>query len=451
MKRESIYLASACVVCIAIGYFARGAGGDSPGDDQTEQEVSSPESPNFRPRDRSAGASNSDELLSNLLNGRSVKDLDSDELINLIAKLSKYDPLQDPVSRARQNYQLQLLLSRMSVTQLEQAVAMVSQKPENKRSEWYGLVQAYTAKDPSRAIEWAKTQPNASAVYSMVLMNMAKDNPGEASDLFHQAMLDGAIKRNDGWSAIHSIGAGMASLGADALFDFVDRLPSQQQSSVLGNVSKSLPESERLKMLEISYERSVDAGGQNSDFDSIFGQIASLDADVAESWLEKMEPGRDKANLELTRASNVLQGGDREKAEEWMKRAISQMPGKEIELLDQALSKFGWNNPEAVQIFTSLLPADVEIRAEHFEGRASNYMFNGFSGITDIARAIPDASEQAKFVIISLERYGQYSAVRGTNETDLQIMNRRIQDLGFTGDNAERVREALDKLKPNPR
>lgn len=179
---------------------------------------------------------------------------------------------------------------------------------------------------------------------------------------------------------------------------------------------------------------------------------------VVEAWLERIEPGKERSTLELSRAVSPTQSGDDEKALAWMSRAIDQMPGKELELLDEVSKQLVHGSPAAIKAFTRLLPADVELRAEHFKNQASNISYNGFAGLADLAQAIPAPAEQAKLTTGALQKYtgfteGSSSGLR-MNATDFQLLSRRLHEFGRSGGNAAEVEAALAKAKaalPKPR
>jgi hypothetical protein len=57
--------------------------------------------------------------------------------------------------------------------------------------------------------------------------------------------------------------------------------------------------------------------------------------------LDEMEPGKERASLELSTATFLTRSGDLEAARERMLRPIAQSAGRERELLDEAINQIG--------------------------------------------------------------------------------------------------------------
>lgn len=458
MFRSHWLIVGACIISLAAGYLAGSTGRASvtvtnEGKSHAGQRPERPTS-----RDRNARG-DGDAMLAGVLKGRSVRDLSSDELAKILADLSKYDPNEEPIARARRSYQLQLLLGKLSSAQLEQAAETIAADPASRRmGGLQPLIAAMVAKDPQGAMAWAKTQPNSSSLLSMVISRMARDNPMEAADIFRTGLLDGTFKRNDIWQMTYGIGSAMAALGKKPLMDFMESLPMQHQGNVISNVFRELPEGDRLDMMTEIYLRTKDGSMQEWNLRSVFSQLASCDPDRADEWLKQMEQGKPRASLELSRAIDLAQSGDPDAAREWMSSAIAGMPGSEKELLDDVISSALHNNPDAIATFASLLPAGVEIRAEDLKNSASNTIYQGLGGLVDLATALRDPAEQAELIATALgqftSRTESSSQVTRMNATDFEILSRRLHTLGLTGADAEKVGQAVANARnarPKPR
>ena len=445
-------IAGTCIVSLGAGYLA-GIRRDpatskvpiavSPSDLRRERSA---------PRDRDSRGGSGDELLSALLKGRSTRDLSSHELAKLVVQLSKYSPSQSPVARARQTYQLQLLLTKLSASQLEQAAVTLAGDPESRRTGVLAIIVGpLAAKDPQRAMAWAKTQPNSSSLLSIILGQMAKDSPMEAAKIYRDELMNNTFQRNDVWNASYGISNAMAKQGKMALLDFVDGLPMQQQNNILGNCFRELPEGDRLAMMDAVYQRSKTEGMQDWNLNNTFSQLAALDSEAAKKWVQQLEPGKKRASLELSQAAALSQAGDPDAAREWMSSAIAHMQGSEKELLQEAIRAMAYHAPNAIAEFAGLLPADIEIRAEDLKSQASNSLYNGLGGLVDLAGVIRDPNEQAVLIRETLEDYAtqieRNSGGHRLNHTDFEIFSRRLRGLGLTGDASEQVEQALANAK----
>ncbi len=436
------------MVSLGLGFVAGGSRSSAPIAGKTEEASANSRQSKSSQRERESRESSGDEMLAGILKGRAPKDLSDGEVAKIVIQLSKYDPTQSPVVQARQNYQLQLLLEKLPASRLEEAAAAIAADPDSQRTGGVNtIMNAMASKDPQRALAWAKTQKNAPALLASVLGTMAKDDPMTAADLYREGLLDGTFSQNDGWQASYGIGRAMAQLGKKALLSFMDSLPQQQQSNVLSNCFRELPEGDRVETLNDIYQRSKDGRMQDWSFKNIFSNALSTDRALAEAWLTKMEPGKERASLELSAASSYSRNGDADAAREWMSRAIAQSAGREKELLKEAINQMGYNSPDDIAIFASLLPEGIEIKADDLKNEAQNSTYRGFGGLTGLAGAIRDPTEQAKLIITALEEFatrtGQSSQPSRLNAIDFEIFTRQLQTLNLTGENATQVAEAL--------
>lgn len=452
MKPNHCWIAGACAVGLGIGYLAGGSRASSAGSGNSKEQAASPRETRSSSRDRQTRDNSGDELLSGILKGRSVKELSDGELAKIVVQLSKYDSTQNSVARARQSYQLQMLLEKLPASRLEQAAEAIAADPDSKRAGGINTIMgAMASKDPQRALAWAKTQKNASSLLSSVLGAMAKDDPMTAADIYREGLLDGTFNQNDGWQASYGIGNAMARLGKAPLLAFLEKLPQQQQSNLLSNCYRELPESDRPDMMNEIYQRSKDGRLQDWSFKSIFTNALSSDRAQAEAWLAKMEPGKERASLELSTANSLSRNGDPDAAREWMSRAITGSQGREKELLDEAVSQMAYNNPGDIAVFASLLPEGIELRAEDLKNQASSTLYRGLGGLPGLASALRDPAEQAELITGALKSFttaeGVGSQRSRLNATDFEIFARQLQSLNLTGENAAKVAQALDAAR----
>jgi hypothetical protein len=448
MKQGHYWIAGACIAGIGLGYLLGSSRSASAGSENTPEPTSNTRPGKSTSRDREARESTSDELLSSLLKGRAAKDIPDAELVKIILQLSKYDPTLSPVARARQNFQLQLLLEKLPASRLEQAAEALAADPDSKRTgSTFTIVSAMASKDPQRALAWAKTQKNPSGMQATILGAMAKDDPITAADLYREGLLDGTFNPNDGWSASSGIANGMAKLGKKQFLSFLDSLPQGQQSNLISNCFQALPEGDQLEMIDEMYDRSKDGRLQDYSFKYIFSSALNSNRSQAEAWLVKMEPGKERATLELFMANSFARNGDPDATREWMSRAITQSAGREKELLKEAVDQMAYNNPDDIATFTSLLPQGIELLADDLKSQAYNTTHRGFSGLTGLARAIRDPAEQTKLITTALDELANSTAnssnLSRLNATDFEIFTRQVRTLNLSGENTARVEQSL--------
>lgn len=459
MKQSHWVIAGACAVGMGVGYLAGGLRATASGSVDLVDQTATPRQVKSTSRERQSRGAGADEMLSGILKGRSPQDLSDDELVKIVQQLSKHDPAQSAVTRTRQAYQLQLLLSKLPAARLEQAALAVADDPESKRSGGLNtIMSAMASKDSHRAMEWAKTQKNASSLLASVLGTMAKDDPHTAAEIYQEALLEGTFNHNEGWQASYGIATAMARLGMTPLLDFVDSLPKQQQDNILSNACRELPESDRPAMLDEIYQRSMAGDIRDYSFKNMFTNAVSSDRAMAEEWLNRMEPGKERASLELSAANSLLRSGDTEVAREWISRAISMSQGREKELLKEAVDQMYYSNFGDIAVFASMLPDGVELVADDLKSQARNTAYRGLSGLTGLAGAIRDPAEQTKLITSALDdltkRTVESSDPSRLNDIDFEILGRQLRTLDLTGENAAQIDAsyvAARSAKPKPK
>jgi len=159
MNRNHLLILGTCVVSLGVGYLAGGAGRPSASTSGKSPAVEGARPVRTTSRDRPSRDATGDDALAGLLQGRSAQGISGEELVEIISRLSKYDSKLDPVTRARQSYQLQLLIFNLSASQLEEVAAGVAADPDVWRTGGLdNILSAMTAKDSQRPLAWAKTQ-----------------------------------------------------------------------------------------------------------------------------------------------------------------------------------------------------------------------------------------------------------------------------------------------------
>ena len=228
-----LLLASTFVIALASGYII----GKIPTRYEEKARESSAsetrrERPSFqqtrnRPVDDSA-------LLKSIIGDGNVEEILPTDLAALMVRLAKYEPSADALLRAKQSYQLQLLLAKLSPENLTAIAGIIISDSGAKDSGCMNhILSALAKKDPTRALDWVSGQEDSSPLYSVVIVGIAQDDPMGAVDLFNQALKDGRLSQKDISRASHQIAQAVARLGAKPLVGFIDSLPQRSQASAI--------------------------------------------------------------------------------------------------------------------------------------------------------------------------------------------------------------------------
>lgn len=327
----------------------------------------------------------------------------------------------------------------------------VSSDPEAKKTGAISsVISALAGKDPASALDWLSAQEEPSPLFSTVIGVIARDDPQAAKDLLRKSLLDGSLSNNQLWSATYGIGLAMAKLGVDPLLSFIDSLPGQQQSNVASNAILQMPEGERIRFMDELHQRKKDGRLPGMRLEYLFTSILSTDEAGAIEWFEKLPDGQEKNSLRLETATSLMRLGEKESAATWMREALDDAPGNEKQILGEVIQNMSYNNPEGIAYFAKLLPDGVEFTAKDMENHASNPLYYGTHGLTAIASAIKDPGEKARLIAGALEKISTTSGRgRHINANDLEILSHKVAAMGYTGEDARLVNDALEAAR-NP-
>lgn len=444
-------LAAACIISIVCGYIIGKSSSTST--EETQATLSKPTRHDRTPsRETRTRATGENALLDSILGGRSISEIPVADLAALIAKLSKYDPNMDALSRAKQSYQLQLLLAKLSTSDLADIASALNAESESKESEnLAAVISALAEKDPDRALDWLSTQEENSTLYAVVLGAIAKDNPLTASALLRGALLDEKISGSQLWAASYLIGQSTAKLGVTPFITYLDSLPQQQQSNIAHNAFSNIPENERINCLDQLYQRNQDGRLKGINIESIFSNILIKDKAAATEWFARLPDSEEKNSLRTKAAISLFTSGDKESAEKWMKEALAASPGKEKQIIQDSMQNMAYMNPDGIGFFFQLLPENQNFTAKDLESYAISTLYSGTGSLTAYANAIRDPNEKALLIANILNKSAEpnYRNHRGLNSTDFEILSHKIAAMGFTGENATLVNSALEAAK-NP-
>jgi hypothetical protein len=441
-------LAAACAISVACGYIAGKIGSASDGKtDVAPLSQARPDRPTAREsRSRSEG---DNTLLDSILGGRPIGEIPAPELAKLIARLSKYDPDMTPLARSKASYQLQLLLAKLSPSDLDGlATAIHSDEDLKENSTLIYVLAALAGKDKERALAWLSGKESDPRAYAAVIGIIAKDDPHAAAAFLRDTALKEGSTSYQLWSASYTIGQNMAKLGADPLLAYFDTLPNQQQSTLISNSFQHLPKGEHIKFLDEIQRRSKNGSISGIGINQLFSTLLSTDQAAAKEWFSKFPDGNEKNSIRTFAATDLFGDGKNEAAATWLREAIAATPGREKETLGGVIQVLSSNKPEAIAHVTRLLPEGVKFTAKDLEQYAQSSLYNGTGGLTALAYAVSNPDEKARFIATALGNISPASGLsQRFNPNDFEILSRRIAAMGFTGENATLVSKALETAR----
>ncbi|HVJ47282.1 MAG TPA: hypothetical protein VM511_12895, partial [Luteolibacter sp.] len=319
------WMAATAAMGIAVGFLVgrnTRSSGEAAGSGEKSPSVTRPAASGGGQRDRQGRTSSGgDELLGRFINGRAVQSLSATDVTEIIRANVNTDPNEDPLTAARRNFQLQLLLSKLPVAMLGEVTQQVMEDAKLRGSEGYKIFGVWANRDWKAALEWADANPEGSRWAGQALSALAANDPGLASQLLSERILSG--KTNDSYMLTYGVGRAHAKLGADSLMEFVENLPASQQSNVLMNSVRDIPEGELLGMVERLYQQKGRDGMQDYAFTNMFSQLIKTNPEQARQWLDQMPAGEEKSKLELSVVGSLAGSGKGDEAVAYLKSAMA--------------------------------------------------------------------------------------------------------------------------------
>jgi hypothetical protein len=443
-----LLVTSTCVIALACGFIIgkistryEEKSRDSSAS-QTRRERPSFQQTRNRPVDDSA-------LLKSIFGDGNVEEIPPTDLAALMVRLTKYEPSADALIRAKQSYQLQLLLAKLSPEKLTSIAGVVISDSETKHSECIDdILSALAKKDPARALDWVSGQEDPSHHYSVVIGGIAQGDPMGAVDLFEQALMDGRLSPNDISPACHSIAKAVARLGAKPLVGFIDSLPNRSQASAIQTAVDFVAEEDRINLLNEIYQRKPGILFREIGLNKVFATILSSDEASAKEWFSKLPNGEQKNYLRTNAVNHLLHSGRKENAGIWMQEALASFPGKEKEKLNEVIGNMAYTNPEDIPYLAEFLPESVEYTATELEGVAKKSLSAGGSGLSSVAAIISDPGEKARLIATTLKNISSgHGSGSKFNATDFQILTRTVAAMGLSGEDASLAMDAIEVAK----
>lgn len=446
-------LAAAVVLGIAIG-FGIGRTGSSGGDPAAEKQAQSDAAPS-RQRDRGrperSSASN-DEILSTLLRGRSIQSLSTRDIADLLEENSGRDRNEDPVAAARRNYQLQLLLSKLPMEKLAELSQEMLTAEGRRSNQGYQVFNAWARKDWRKALEWAESDPKGNQWIGSAIAALAATDPGMAEEMLKERMLNGDISDGRAYTAMYAVAQAKARLGKDAFLSYLGELPAQQQSNAIANAVRDLPEGELAGFLDELYQRKSGGGINTWSYTNVLNELMRVDPAKARAWIDQMEPGTERINIEMGMISNMATSGNVSESIELMTKVVERDPAKAKDAIKQLVNQMSYQGPAAMVEIISALPGNIEMTAADFQNNIHMFGWGRTSSLVDMAKTIRNPDEQAKLLVQAMDQgVQQLGAGSGSgmrfNETDLRIFENRLATLNLTGEAGDKVSASLAKVK----
>lgn len=443
-------LAAAAVLGIAIGY-GIGRTSSSRGDEAVGNEAKV-ESTSTRQRDRTRSersAVSSDDPLSGLLRGRSVQSLTTQDIAALLEENSNRDRNEDPVAAARRNYQIQLLLSKIPTEKLAELSQEMLTADGRRSNQGYQVFNAWARRDWRSALEWAESDPKGSQWVGSAISALAATDPGMAEELLQKRLLSGEMTDGRGFGAMYTVAQSKARLGKDAFLAFLEGLPSQQQSSMIANSVRDLPEGDLAGFLDELYQRKSAGGANNWSFSNVLNELMRVDPVKAKAWVDQMEPGTERTNIEMGMISNMATSGKMSESIELMTKVVERDPAKAKDAIKQLVGQMSYQGPAAMAEIINALPPNIQMTADDYQNSAHMFGWGRAGTLVDMAKTIRNPDEQAKLLTNAMDQASQQlsSGSGRFNETDLRIFENRLATLNLTGEAADKVSASLSKVR----
>ncbi len=399
-----------------------------------------PRQPSAREGPRASSGAN--ELLTDYLKGRSPSELTAEEAFQVIETQLKSYPMDwssDPVERARLNYQFELLASKLPLHVLEEVMDLGRERRANPYmlTQWFG---AYVSRDPDRAMEWADRQPDSKDWRGTAIHRLAASDPDLAIKLYKEEMVAGSNRsslRGVPFQLVKEYGR----RGSAALFGLVDSVPSEEKNNLIFGGWEALPEGERGAFLAEIRKR-ADAGQAEYQYymNSLTLARAETHPEELRAWMETMPP-ESLADTALKLAARQIGRGKTEAAKEYLRTAMDAVPETRKEMVNNAASTLYFNNPDLFAMMVEMLPQDEKPTLE--DAQKWGAVHGRPLVALDLAVHISSQEDRAAYLanaFASMERRG----FRTANAADFEILSKRLEALGLTGEAGEKARAALE-------
>lgn len=380
-----------------------------------------------------------DSVASGFGNGREYGTMSANDALPIVK--ANLDPRRygDLLDAARNNYEFQLMLSKLPLSEMESLMALSKEAgvpPHRIRV----IFNSYAGRDLDRAMAWADAQPNADVWKSVAISAAVARDPGRAMEMYRDALLEGRISSfgGDMMDGAYSLAGDAAKRGKAALLQFLDSEPSSSGAGgYVCSLLRNLPKEDIPGFLEELNQRVKDGKMEAWTMSSVLQNLASDDPALARSLIEKMPSGPERANREISFARDLTQQGKTAEALELVKNALARQPGQEKEVFLIEAGKMNGSQNFIVRM-AEALPPGVELTVGDVTSLSNR---SGWSDPVGLAKLLKSPDDQTSYLETAIRNLGS----RGTkpNETDFRVLEYRIQALGLTGSNEEAVQKQL--------
>lgn len=390
--------------------------------------------------------SGSDEVLADYLKGKSPAELTAEEAYQIIGPQLEGFPADwssNPVERARMNYQFELLASKLPLEVIERVMDMGREKGGNSYmlTQWFG---AYVGRNHERAMEWADRQPDSGEWRGEAILRLASTDPDLAVKLHQEEMLTGS-GRNTMQNVPYRLAQEFGKRGTSALLGMMDSMPAEATRTLVFAGWGTLPEEEKPAFLAEMRKRAEAGQGDYQYYQNTLTlSRAESHPEELREWMEKMPP-QSRADTAVKLAGRQIERGKTDAAKEYLRVAMDAVPGTRKDLVNAAAYNLYHDRPDLFAMMVEMLPDDQKPTLEDAR-KWSNVTTGNPQSILTMAEFIGSPDERAVYVAEAFSNLAT-TGLRKANAVDFQILSKRLDALGLTGEAGEKARAALESAK----
>jgi hypothetical protein len=272
---------------------------------------------------------------------------------------------------------------------------------------------------------------------------VADSRPEQAQEVLQEALKH--MKEKPDWGvsfhAQAALSAAFARQGKDPFFKFIDTLPSGSIANLISNALEKLPRDDIPGFLEEVGKRTKDGKVDSFAMRNIMSSLAVSDPALAIRWIDKMEPGYPRNECETGFTSMLVRDGRKEEALAFVKSAMAGHAGEEMKYFQYHATEIAGDDIAFVRQVAGLLPPGMEVTEKDVEALEGSV---GDKDIVSFCTLINSPEGKAAYLEGAIARMAKN---RGANEADLRLLENRLESLGFDGESASRIEQALEAAR----